>query len=47
MITFFGLNGVDFIADEAEAVVMIRGVAVGEIDEEGLARWIRDNWPKP
>jgi death on curing protein len=47
MITFFGLNGVDFIADEAEAVVMIRGVAAGEIDEEGLARWIRDNWPKP
>ncbi len=47
IITFLGLNGVDFIADEAEAVVMIRGVAAGEIDEEGLARWIRDNWPKP
>ena len=47
IITFLGLNGVDFIADEAEAVVMIRGVAAGEIDEEGLARWIGDNWPEP
>ena len=21
-------------------------LAAGEIDEEGLTRWIRDNWPK-
>ena len=44
-ITFLGLNNIDFIADEAEAVVMIRGLAAGEIDESGLTRWIRDNWP--
>ncbi|MGU3285974.1 type II toxin-antitoxin system death-on-curing family toxin [Methylobacterium mesophilicum] len=45
LITFLGLNDIDFIADEAEAVVMIRGLAAGEIDESGLTRWIRDNWP--
>jgi death on curing protein len=45
LVTFLGLNGIDFVADEAEAVVMIRGLAAGEIDESGLTRWIRDNWP--
>lgn len=45
LVTFLGLNEIDFVADEAEAVVMIRGLAAGEIDESGLTRWIRDNWP--
>ncbi len=45
LVTFLGLNGIDFAADEAEAVVMIRGLAAGEVDEAGLARWISDNWP--
>ncbi|GJE59336.1 type II toxin-antitoxin system death-on-curing family toxin [Methylobacterium trifolii] len=45
LVTFLGLNDVDFLADEAEAVVMIRGLAAGEIDEAGLTRWVRDNWP--
>lgn len=45
LVVFLGLNGIDFVTDEAEAVVMIRGLAAGEISEEGLARWIRDNWP--
>jgi len=22
-------------------------LAAGQIDEDGLTRWIRDNWPKP
>lgn len=47
LITFLGLNGIDFLVEEAEAVVMIRGLAAGEIDEAGMARWIRDNWPSP
>jgi death on curing protein len=47
LVTFLGLNGIDFIADEAEAVVIIRGLAAGDIDEAGLTRWIRDNWPTP
>lgn len=46
LVTFLGLNGIDFVADEAEAVVMIRGLAAGEIDEVGLTRWIEENWPK-
>lgn len=46
LVTFLGLNGNDFVADEAEAVVIIRGLAAGEVDEAGLTRWIRDNWSK-
>ncbi len=46
LVTFLGLNGVDFVADEAEAVVIILGLAAGEVGEEGLTRWIRDNLPK-
>ena len=45
LVTFLGLNDVDFLVDEAEAVVMILGLAAGEISEEGLSRWIRDNLP--
>lgn len=45
IVTFLGLNDIDFVADNAEAVVIIQGLAAGEIDENGLARWIRDNWP--
>lgn len=45
LVTVFGLNDIDFVADEAETVVMILGLAAGEIDEDGLARWVRDNWP--
>lgn len=43
IITFLGLNGVDFIADQGAAVVMIQSLAAGEIDEDGLTRWIRDS----
>ena len=46
LVTFLGLNGVDFLAAEAEAVVIIRDLAAGLVDEDGLARWIRDNWPR-
>jgi len=38
IVTFLGLNGVDFVADEAEATLIIRGLAAGEVDEAGLAR---------
>jgi death-on-curing protein len=46
MVTFLGLNDVEFVVSEADAVVVILGVAAGEIDEVGLARWIRDNLPR-
>jgi death-on-curing protein len=43
IIAFLGLNDVEFTASEAEAVIMIRDLAAGEIDEDVLARWIADN----
>jgi len=44
--TFLGVNEVDFLVPEAEAAAMIFSLAAGEVSEESLARWIRDNWPK-
>jgi death-on-curing protein len=46
MYTFLGVNGIDFIVPEAEAAAMILALAAGEVSEESLTRWIRDNWPK-
>jgi death on curing protein len=45
--TFLGVNGVDFVVPEAEAAVIILALAAGEVSEESLTRWIRDNWPAP
>jgi death on curing protein len=45
IVTFLGLNGIDFVVDQAEAVVMTQSLAAGEVDETGLTRWIRDSWP--
>lgn len=46
LITFLGLNEIEFVVPEAEAVVVTLEVAAGEIDENGLTRWIRDHWPE-
>ena len=43
IVTFLGLNDLEFVASEAEAVVMIRDLAAGAINEDVLARWIADN----
>jgi death on curing protein len=43
--TFLGVNDVDFVVPEADAAAIILALAAGEISEEGLTRWIRDNWP--
>ncbi len=45
IVTFLGLNGIDLMADQAEAVVMIQSLAAGEVEESGLTRWIRDSLP--
>lgn len=42
IVTFLELNGVDFNVPEEEAVVMMLALAAGEIDENGLARWLGD-----
>jgi death-on-curing protein len=46
MLAFLLLNRIEFAPDPTEATAIILGVAAGEINETGLARWIRDNWPK-
>ena len=43
--TFLGLNGFDFVVPEAEAAAIILALAAGEVSEESLTRWIKDNWP--
>ena len=45
IIVFLGLNGIDFDVPPAAATAMILSLAAGEVAEEGLTRWIRDNWP--
>jgi death on curing protein len=46
LIIFLRLNGIEFAPSEADAAAIILALAAGEVEEEGLARWIRDNWPK-
>jgi death-on-curing protein len=46
MLAFLLLNRIEFAPDPTEATAIILGLAAGEINETGLARWIRDNWPK-
>lgn len=45
IIVFLGLNGIHFDVPEEEATAIILGLAAGEISEDGLTRWIRDNLP--
>ena len=40
---FLLLNGRQLIAEEVEAVCVIRDLAAGEMDEASLAAWILDN----
>jgi death-on-curing protein len=47
MVAFLRRNGVRFAPDPAHATAIILSLAAGEVSEESLARWIRDNWPKP
>ena len=45
MMTFLLRNGVAFSPDPAPATQIILSLAAGEVSEESLTRWIRDNWP--
>lgn len=42
--TFLGVNGIDFVVPAAEAAAIILSLAAGEVSEQSLTRWIRDNW---
>jgi death on curing protein len=45
IIVFLGLNDIDLVVDDAQAAVIIYDMAAGHVTEDGLARWIGDNWP--
>lgn len=45
MMVFLRKNGVMFAPDPAQATMIILALAAGEVSEESLTRWIRDNWP--
>lgn len=44
MMMFLVKNGVAFSPDPAHATQIILSLAAGEVSEESLTRWIRDNW---
>jgi len=46
MMVFLRKNGVKFSPEQTHATAIIMALAAGEVSEESLARWIRDNWPK-
>ena len=46
MVVFLRKNAVRFSPDQAQATTMMIALAAGEVSEESLTRWIRDNWPK-
>jgi death-on-curing protein len=46
MVVFLRKNGVRFAPDQAQSTKIILALAAGEVSEDSLARWIRDNWPK-
>lgn len=47
LMVFLRKNGIAFAPGEPLAAAAILGLAASDIDEEGLTRWIRDNWPTP
>jgi death on curing protein len=46
MMVFLRKNGVAFAPDPAQSTRIILSLAAGEVSEESLTRWIRDNWPR-
>ena len=38
-------NGISFDPKPEHATAIILSLAAGEVSEESLTRWIRDNWP--
>ena len=44
MVVFLGQNDVVFVPTR-RATAIILSLAAGEVSEESLTRWIRDNWP--
>ena len=45
MVTFLHKNNLPFAPNPAQSTVIILALAAGEVSEDGLTRWIKDNWP--
>ena len=45
MMGFLLKNDIAFSPEPAQSTAMILSLAAGEVSEESLTRWIRDNWP--
>lgn len=41
---FLRRNGILFRPEPTHATAIIRALAAGEVSEDALTRWIRDNW---
>jgi death-on-curing protein len=41
--TFLLLNGLDLVAGDAECMVVMLDLAAGDLPEDALAAWLRDN----
>jgi death-on-curing protein len=46
MVAFLRKDDIRFAPEQAHATKIILSLAAGEVSEESLTRWIRDNWPK-
>jgi death-on-curing protein len=46
LVAFLRRNKIAFRPAPAHATAIILALAAGEVSEESLTRWIRDNWPK-
>jgi len=44
MMVFLHKNDVAFNPDPAQSTAIILSLAAGEVSEQSLTRWIRDNW---
>jgi len=46
LVTFLGVNGVDFLATDADVVAQMVALAEGSMSEDALADWIRKHSSK-
>ena len=46
MMVFLRRSGIRFAPEPAQATAVILALAAGEVSEDSLVRWIRDNWPE-
>lgn len=44
---FLGMNGIEFNPPETEAVVMVEGLASGELDQAEFVEWLRKHSTEP